>query len=244
MDKDAREALEELVRNEKLAAIGRLASGIAHEINNPLTSASLAVELLKIKLSASGADPLIMEKLQTIEKSIDTASAIAKRLLALTRMDKAAFTKININSLIGDFLKSGDWPRFVTLQNKLDNEALEGIYIMGEEHSLRQALANVLNKSLQATSATGGTIGIETSCREGWITVEISDTGSGIAGSDIQRVFDPFFTTKELGEGLGLSVAYGIIRQHGGTIDVSSVPGEGAKVLITLPVMEGTCTKF
>ncbi|MBF0563642.1 MAG: PAS domain S-box protein [Nitrospirae bacterium] len=229
-----------LLQTEKLAAIGRLAAGVAHEINNPLTSASLSIQILKIKLNEIAVDPSLLEKLETTDKSIDAASTITKKLLTLTRMDREAFSIINLSELIEYALKECEeaFDR-VTLEKRFDGT----FYVMGQQGALNQAFSNVLKNSLQSVPDSGGMVAIHTSCIAGWVNVEISDTGAGISESDILRVFDPFFTTKELGEGLGLSVAYGIIRQHGGTIEVTSTPKQGSRVLITLPAVEDHCTK-
>ena len=222
-----------LVQSEKLSSLGQLAAGIAHEINNPLTNASLGIQRLK---NGSPAGQKLVEQLDAIELNIDRASVIAQELLQFSRQRVYEFIPVNINTVIRGAL--------ILLQYKLkpvtvDQEMGEIPDVMGEPGKLQQVFINVLSNSVEAM-ADGGTIIVSTTVQGGMVVVRVRDTGIGIEDGNISKVFDPFFTTKEIGSGtgLGLSICYGIIKQHQGTIDISSETGKGAEVTIKLPAKE------
>lgn len=225
-----------LVQTEKLISLGQMAAGIAHEVNTPLTNASLTVQTLKTRLGRSGAEEEIVEKLGMVEKNIDRASAIARELLQFSRQQESDFIPLNINEIIQSSL--------TLLEYKLKNIYIRQDLIplpdvMGDSGKLEQVFINILSNSLEAMPE-GGRIAIATSETNGLIEVRLADTGIGIAEEHLLRVFDPFFTTKEVGKGtgLGLSLCYGIIKQHRGQIEVTSPPGGGTTVTITIPVGE------
>ncbi len=226
----------ELLRASNLESIGRLATGIAHEINNPLTNVSLNLQILKNRLQNSITDANTLQKLEAIERNIDRASIIAKELLLFSRQRESESIPLNINNIIRGVL--------VLMKYKLKEVAIhqnlpEIPVILGDPVKLEQVFINILNNSVEAMPH-GGDIFISTSHINNYIEVKISDTGVGISDDHISKVFDPFFTTKEVGAGtgLGLSICYGIINQHSGTIEVSSKVGKGTTVIIKLPIME------
>lgn len=222
-------------RSDKLAAMGTLAAGIAHEINNPLTNASLTIELLKGKLKCCGDKAEeILQKVVEVESNIDRAALIAKELLQFSRQKALQFVETDVNEVIGAAIAS--------IQYKLDGvtltKDLAGLPpISADPGRLRQVFINVLNNAADATPK-GGNIKIAAISDESHVTISITDTGIGVAQADSLRVFEPFFSTKEIGQGagLGLSISYGIIIQHSGTIDFSSEVGKGAAVTIKLPI--------
>lgn len=225
-----------LVQTEKLSSLGQLAAGIAHEINNPLTNASLGIQTLKTRLRSNGEQLDAIEKLDAVERNIDRASAIAQELLQFSRQREAEFVPLNINDIISGSL--------TLLGYKLKNIILQRDLapvpeVMGDNGKLEQVFINILSNSLEAMP-DGGRISITSSEKNGFIEVRVTDTGSGIAGENLSRVFDPFFTTKEIGSGtgLGLSICYGIIQQHHGHIELSSVVGKGTTVTIKIPTRE------
>ncbi len=224
-----------LVQTEKLTSLGQLAAGIAHEINNPLTNASLGLQTLKLKFAADGGSE-IAEKLDAVERNIDKASVIARELLQFSRQRESEFSPVSMNSVIRGAL--------TLLQYKLRNilvrqELAELPDVLGDAGKLEQVIINILSNAVEAMPQ-GGTIFITTSRLKSGVRVSIGDTGPGISEKNLIRVFDPFFTTKEPGSGtgLGLSICYGIIKDHRGTIDVSSAAAKGTTVTITLPERE------
>ena len=225
-----------LVQAEKLSSLGRLAAGIAHEINNPLTNASLGVQTLRHKLSSGGTGNGVIERLSAIEKNIDRASLIAQELLQFSRRKELDFHPVNINKAINNSLD--------LMQYKLRNIAVvqrpaSVPDIMGDPVKLEQVFINILSNSIEAMPE-GGELLIELMSKDGMIEVCITDTGCGIPEENLSRVFEPFFTTKDIGSGtgLGLSMSYGIIGQHHGFIELASKTGKGTTVTIKIPTKE------
>jgi len=230
-----------LLQSEKQASVGRLAAGVAHEINNPLTGVLTFTHML---LRREDINEEIREDLQTIADSTERVRRIVKGLLDFSRQTKIEPETTDINSLIEQTLPL------------VDNQALvKGVIFCfdpGKDIPLRtldrsQVQSVLLNIILNAIDATdkGGHINIYTRLSAGprqtkAIEVEISDSGCGIASEHMDKLFDPFFTTKEVGKGtgLGLSVSQGIIERHGGTIRVQSTVGRGSIFTICFPLDE------
>lgn len=226
------EKLLRFSQSEKLASIGVLAAGIAHEINNPLTNASLNLEMLKDLVQE---DDRIHKKIDAIERNITRASKIAKELLHFSRDRETEFEAVDINRVIRsscDLLKNQELSSIVVLKLK----DVPGI--MGISWKLEEVFINVLLNSLDACSAEDS-IEIETCSTADWVKVMITDTGHGIVEAEIFKVFDPFYTTKGIGKGtgLGLSVCYNIVKQHGGKIDLVNSEHGGTLMTLSFPVM-------
>lgn len=223
----------ELLQAEKMASLGRLAVGIAHEINNPLTNASLGIQLLRKKTGGAGTGAMD-EQLGAVERNIDRAAVIAQELLQLPRQQETDFLPVNINDIMAEALAQ--------MKHRLSAVVVEQDLspvpdVMGDRLKLEQVFINVLSNALEALPE-GGRIEIGTSMRDNdTVEARITDTGAGIAEENIPRVFDPFFTTKEIGSGtgLGLYLCYNIIRQHHGLIELASAVGQGTTVTITIP---------
>jgi two-component system NtrC family sensor kinase len=230
-----------LLQSEKQASVGRLAAGVAHEINNPLTGVLTFTHML---LRREDINEEIREDLQTIADATERVRMIVKGLLDFSRQTKIEPEPADINALIEQ-----------TIPLVANQALVKGVIFCfdpGEDIPTRtldrnQVQSVILNIILNAIDATekGGHINIytrvTTAAGEGKaIEVEINDTGCGIAPEHLDKLFDPFFTTKEVGKGtgLGLSVSQGIIERHGGTIRVRSTVGEGSVFTISLPVEE------
>ena len=226
---------QHLMRSEKLASIGRLAAGIAHEINNPLTSV-LTFSSLLLRKAEDGQK----EKLDIIVKETTRCREIVRRLLNFSRQTEPRKENCNINHVIESALS------LTKNQLKVRENAITVKKELGELPSLQfdpnQMLEVFINMIINAVDAMakGGELGITTGLTEDAKAVEIkiSDTGYGIAKENLEKVFDPFFTTKEVGKGtgLGLAVTYGIIDGHNGSIDVESEVGKGTTFVIRLPL--------
>jgi PAS domain S-box-containing protein len=236
---------QQLIRSDKLASLGTLVAGIAHEINNPLGIIAGYSEALLDRAH----DPALAgvrgfedfpEYLRTIHGEIFRCKDILKSLLEFARPSGGTFREIDINELIKEVLLLLQH-RTARLQHTLSltlNRDLPKIH--ADAGSLRQLLMNLLLNAIYFTPA-GGSISITTGpdAAPGAVRLSVRDTGAGISADLIDKVFDPFFTTKPVGEGtgLGLTICHRIVEEHGGTIDVESVPGRGTTFIITLPAI-------
>ena len=234
-DITARVTLEEQVlQQERLASLGLLAAGVAHEVNTPLTGISGYAQLL---LDDMAADDPRRETLEKIEIQTRRVSKIANSLLNLARPERSAFEDLTLNDAVQEVLRLFE-PQIrdkrIVLQVELDSELPE---VRGHRGKLQQVLLNLLSNARDAVEG-GGRIAVRTVQRDERVVLEVVDDGVGIAESDLQRIFDPFFTTKGRGKGtgLGLSISYGIVREHDGAMHVDSVPGQFTRFRVELPV--------
>lgn len=228
----------QIAQADKLASIGELSSGVAHEINNPL-GIILGYSQLLLR-NESKASPLY-EDLKTIEKQVENCKTIVEDLLRFARTSPPRKETNDIHQLIEDvlkFLQPHFDPNKITITKNYDREIAP---MLLDEKRIKQVIMNLI---MNARHAIGDSGTIEVATRTApyrhKISIIISDTGHGIEKKYLPRIFDPFFTTKPTGEGtgLGLSVSYGIIKNHGGTISVNSRPGKGSTFTIDLPVNE------
>ena len=224
-----------MAQTEKLASMGQLAAGVAHEINNPLGVIQCYANL--IAKSQQG-DSQLQSDLGIIQKHTDQCKKVVKALLNFARAAEPRRFETLITDCIEDVLS------VLQLQIEKDAITIQRRYepdlprIGIDPHQMRQVFMNLLINAHQAIDKQG-TIFIETTCSsDNHIAVTIRDTGGGIPGGNLEKIFDPFFTTKtsDQGTGLGLSVSYGIVKQHGGDILVESTPGRGASFTVVLPV--------
>ena len=231
---ELRAAQEQLLQSEKLASIGQLAAGVAHEINNPM---GVILGFAQGILKTLPEDNPLKKPLTTMEKESLRCKRIVQNLLDFARHSEPTLQPTNINELID---ASCD---LVEHQNSLQNVQLVKGYnpalpsIMADPNQLQQVFINVMLNSYQAMP-DGGTLHLTTRTVGSELQVVFADTGTGIPPENVQNIFDPFFTTKEVGEGtgLGLSVSYGIIKAHGGDIEVESQVGKGTTFVIKLPL--------
>jgi len=237
---ELREMHQQLLQTEKLAALGKLAASVAHEINNPLSGILTYCKLMQKKVVQKADEECrkFMTYLQVMERETQRCSTIVKNLLDFARRREPSFRDgVDVNAVMEEALTLVS--NRLALQNiSLQKELGDLPPITADPGQLRQAFLNLLINAAEAIQDSAGTIRVRTSYLEGEgvVEVEISDTGVGIKEEDLSRIFDPFFTTKEKGTGLGLSVVYGIINSHKGRIDVKSKVGEGTTFTIKLPV--------
>lgn len=247
-DKDKEAMNQQVIETGKMASIGELAAGIAHEINNPVAimveEAGWIGDLLEEEEFAHSEN---LEEFHRALKQINTqgrrCKEITHKLLSFARKTDATVKDVQLNDIITEIVNlSSQMAKYnkVTIETKLQ-ETLPYITISPSE--MQQVLLNLINNALDAMEKTGGTIQISTKISEiepGHIVIVIEDNGPGIPEANLSRVFDPFFTTKPVGKGtgLGLSICYGIINKMGGKIDVQSAPGKGARFRIWIPVQK------
>lgn len=219
-------------QSERLASVGQLAAGIGHEINNPLMNIMSLAALVE---DAVKHDEQAVSDLKLLQKEGQRCARIVQGILSFARENKPDYHEFDITQLIEDTLKLL-WHRIENAEITVTTDLQPVLRLVGDSNQLQQVLVNVILNAVQA-SPTGGTLQIKSYQDIDYIAVEIIDTGIGIAQHNLAKVFDPFFTTKAEGEGtgLGLSVSYGIVKHHGGTIHLENLKGGGLRVVILLP---------
>jgi two-component system NtrC family sensor kinase len=237
MIRELEERQEQLVQARKISAIGTFTSGIAHELNNPVNNIVLTAEVLKEDFNELDRDEAL-GLVQDIIGQSERASEIIKNLLDFSRSERPEMISVAIRSVILDTVR--------LIRNQLLVSGVEATTeipanlpaVCGDYKGLQQVFLNLFLNAIQAMPR-GGRLDIRATASEDgtWVTILVSDTGTGIESEDISRIFDPFFTTKEvgIGTGLGLSVSYSILKKHGGTIEVKSKQGAGTTFTINLP---------
>jgi signal transduction histidine kinase len=236
-----RRAQDELVRSEKMASMGRLVAGIAHEINNPVNAVVNTVGPLEHTLSelsiSSDLKSDIAEMIRVIQRGARRTKEIVQALHNYSRGDDDRLVDVDLQRGIDDSL---DLLRH-HLKNGIKVERQYGDVgrVKGHAGQLHQVFMNLLTNAAQAlaTRGRGGTIRIATMRQNGKAVITVADDGPGISPEVLPRIFDPFFTTKDVGEGsgLGLSIVHGIVERHGGTIAVDSTVGRGTTFTVSLP---------
>ncbi len=234
-DISARVQLEEQLQlSEKMASIGLLAAGVAHEVNTPLTGISSFVQMLM-----EGADPADpnTQVLEKIEKQTFRAARIVNGLLNLARPSQVDSGPVDVNAVITDVLSLLDHQLRTGRIQVRKELAVEGPVVQGIEYKLQQVFLNLFLNARDAMPK-GGWLTVVTRAEGSHAAIEIGDTGSGIPAEQLSRIYDPFFTTKDIGKGtgLGLSITYGIVQEHEGTISCSSAPGQGTRFSLSLPL--------
>jgi two-component system NtrC family sensor kinase len=230
-------AREELVRAEKLADLGTLSAGVAHEINNPLAIIRGNAELLQMSLPADGDDA---EEVETILEQTRRVERIVSGLLTFARQGRKQLTTFDLAPMLEEILRQvGHQVPLTGIDVQLSLEPALPL-LEGDEGQLRQVFTNLVVNALQSMPQEG-TLSVTTrhDGEEKCLQVTVADNGSGMEPAAREQIFTPFFTTKASGTGLGLSVSYGIVREHGGTINVESAPGEGTRFVVTLPLRQG-----
>ncbi|OGD26448.1 MAG: hypothetical protein A2V57_02795 [Candidatus Aminicenantes bacterium RBG_19FT_COMBO_65_30] len=224
---------QQLLTSEKLASIGLLSAGVAHEINTPLTGISSYIQMLQKKLT----DTHYAQILEKVEAQTDRVARIVKNLLTFARSPSdASFLRVDLKQSLEEILSLIDYKlKNMNIRLALELAPVPPFYAQGER--LQQVFINIILNALDAMPR-GGDLSIRLSLENGAAVVRIADTGTGIKPEHLSRIFDPFFTTKGVGKGtgLGLSISYAIIKEHEGHIEVQSEVGRGSMFTITLPV--------
>ena len=241
---DLKQAQTQLVQSEKLSSLGRLAASIAHEINNPLAGILTYAKLLVRMLEGGELDDqtrvTCVRHLKLVQRETERCTAIVRNLLEFARQRPLSLKEVDLSAVLDEAVS------LVGHQAKLHGIAINRHVgalppIQADFGQLRQAFVNIMLNACEAMK-DGGTLSISCQPTPGATGVGLvfSDTGAGIPPDRLAKIFDPFFTTKEMGTGLGLSVVYGIVERHRGTIDIQSEVGKGTTFTIVLPAARKT----
>ena len=231
---------EQLIQARKLASLGVLTSGVAHELNNPLNNISTSIQILIEELEEGNIEQKL-NRLIEVEKQVERAKNIIKALLEFSHAKSLSFKRVQFKNLVKKSIEliKEEMPDEMSINMNVP----ENIEANLDPKRVQQVLINLMLNSIQAMME-GGVLTIRA-----WESIEddekmlyfqVQDTGHGISKQDVNKIFDPFFTTKYvgIGSGLGLSISHSIIEQHEGRIDVESIPGEKTKITVTLPSKE------
>ena len=222
---------EEILQARKMESIGRLAGGIAHDLNNLLTPILGYSELLKYSKNMNAKEILQIEK---IYGAGIRASSLVTKLLAFSRKQPLRYISLNLNQIIEDLIKILGKTIYENIRIKLNLDNNIG-YLKGDQGQIEQVIMNLCINA-QDSMSDGGEIAITTYSRNAKIILSVKDSGTGIPESVYPNIFEPFVTTKGVnGTGLGLSIVYGIVQQHNGKIDVKSSSGNGTEFVIAFP---------
>jgi two-component system NtrC family sensor kinase len=236
---------EKVIETGKLASIGELASGVAHEINNPVAimveEAGWIGDLLEEEefKETKNIDEL-RRALAQIKTQGKRCKEITRKLLSFARKTSLSVQDIQVNELINEIVEiSAQRAKYamVEITTRLQQEVPPVQVSLSE---LQQVILNLINNALDAMEKKGGKLTLSTFTRDGFVVVEVADTGVGIPASNLHRIFDPFFTTKAVGKGtgLGLSICYGIVENMGGRIEVQSTVNVGTTISVYIPFLK------
>lgn len=228
--KDLENVQEKLIRSERLAAVGELASGVGHELRNPLNVIRNCAYLLNISLSDEG-DEEARNTLEVLDKQIDAANKIVTDLMDFTRITPPSRQRTDINSLVNESLSYVTVPEKVNINAKLNGNSYK---INVDPEQIGRVFTNVVTNACQSMNGKGE-LDIETNAGDSYVRVSFKDSGCGIPEENIDKIFEPLFTTKPKGIGLGLAISKRLVEQNGGKIDVVSKVGKGTTFNIDLP---------
>jgi two-component system, NtrC family, sensor kinase len=233
-ERELRAQGEALVRSERLAAIGRIAAQITHEIRNPLSSIGLNAEELAERLRESS-EPSAAALCAAIGREVDRLAAVTEEYLRYARLPKPHLVRTDLNEGVRDlleFVRPELQSAGVQLETRLDPDLPE---VLADVAQIRQLLLNLVRNAREAMPSGGALFVGTRTAPDGSALVEVRDAGPGIAPERLARIFDPFFTTKERGTGLGLALAQEIAQEHGGQLTCASMPGHGTTFTLRLP---------
>jgi signal transduction histidine kinase len=238
-DEELRRLNLQLGQSEKLASVGTLAAGVAHEINNPVGVIRNKAEILRYRIGDGDAPEALLGELDTIQKHTDRIGAITKGLLTFSKEAPFELRPLDLNRLAkeaADLVESPYHERRVNLHMRTTQWPL---WVLGSENHLLQVLVNILLNARDASEPKSNVL-VTVSGEEGLASLRIQDSGCGIPEEHLAKIFDPFFTTKDVdrGTGLGLAISHGIVERHQGTITVRSRVGEGTVFQVDLPIQD------
>lgn len=254
---ELQKAQERLIRQERLAALGQLSGGIAHELRTPLGAIGTATHLLNRALKESAPEPQMREVLEMLEKEVWRAETIINSLLGFACAKPATWREVDINEVIQETLQRAPMPESVEVVSWFDGSVTT---ILADPDQLGLVFGNIILNAIQAMPA-GGRLSVKTARLSGslarpnpqaegsksagvagepsrceWVAISFTDTGVGISRENVARLFEPLFTTRAKGIGLGLAVVKTLVEGHGGTVEVESEEGKGSTFTVKLPL--------
>ncbi len=229
--KDLEQVQEKLIRAERLAAVGELASGVGHELRNPLNVIRNCAYLLNMSLTSKG-DEEALNTLKVLDKQVDIANKIVTDLLDFTRIRPPSLIKAELNYLIKESLSWVTVPEDTAITTNLNGHVLQ---VKTDAEQISRAFANIISNAIQAMNGKGE-LKIETGIEDGLVWTKFTDTGCGIPEENLKKIFEPLFTTKPKGIGLGLAITKRLVEQNGGKIEVASQTDKGTTFTIKLPL--------
>ena len=229
--KDLEQVQEKLIRSERLAAVGELASGVGHELRNPLNVIRNCAYLLNMSLTDKR-DEEALNTLQVLDKQIDTANKIVTDLLDFTRIKPPSLIKVDLNNLINESLSWVTVPKNIAITANINGNPLQ---VKTDAEQISRVFTNIISNAIQAMSGKGE-LKIGTGMEDSLAWIHFTDTGCGIPEENLEKIFEPLFTTKPKGIGLGLAITKRLVEQNGGKIEVASQVGKGTTFTIKLPL--------
>jgi signal transduction histidine kinase len=229
--RDLEQAREKLIRSERLAAVGELASGVGHELRNPLNVIRNCAYLLSMSLDTEK-DAESLASLKVLDKQIDAANKIVTDLLDFTRIKAPTQVIADLNMLINESLNYIELPEKVKLASRLNGHHFQ---VKTDAEQMERVFTNIMSNAVQAMNGREGELGIDTGSEGGYVWVRFTDNGVGISRENMEKIFEPLFTTKPKGIGLGLAITRRLVDQNGGKIEVTSEEGKGTAFTVKLP---------
>lgn len=244
LERRVAEKSQELALAERLASVGYLAAGVAHEINNPLAIMSGYAESLLRTANREGVwdRPDWMRDLETIRDEAFRCKRITQSLLDLSRLGDEHREPVSVAQVVDSCARLiAAWQTSRGVKFEIEPSTGNGAMVLASEPELKQVVLNLLANAVEATAATNGTVSLAATRNNGWVEVVVRDNGKGMAPETLARIFEPFFSTGKprSGLGLGLSICHAIVRRHGGTLDATSPGvGRGSTIVLRLPALE------
>ncbi|MFA5308863.1 MAG: ATP-binding protein [Dehalococcoidales bacterium] len=230
--KDLEQVQEKLIRSERLAAVGELASGVGHELRNPLNVIRNCAYLLNLTLTEKS-DEEAANTLKVLDKQIDVANKIVTDLLDFTRIRPPAQVKVDLTSLVKESLSLAAPPEQIGIHVNLNGHTPP---VRTDPEQMNRVFSNIITNALQAMNGKGGELDIDAAADDSFVSISFKDTGCGIPEENINKIFEPLFTTKPKGIGLGLAISRRLVEQNGGKMEVVSQIGQGTTFTVTLPI--------
>ncbi len=230
--KDLEQVQEKLIRSERLAAVGELASGVGHELRNPLNVIRNCAYLLNMALSEK-TDEEAANTLKVLDKQIDAANKIVTDLLDFTRIKPPQQVRADLKSLLNESVTYITTPENIKINVNLNGHAQP---VRTDPEQINRVFTNIITNAVQSMNGKGGELNIGAGVDDNFISVIFADNGCGIPAENLEKIYEPLFTTKPKGIGLGLAITKRLVEQNGGKIEVASQVGQGTTFTVKLPI--------